>query len=91
VKHRYKKIMAALIVVCLIIAGGVVIVLIRSSHQPKTPAVTNSSNSSKPVTAGGVPVPSDSQIKAKAKGYYCPSWDAKPGQVASTICIPLDK
>lgn len=46
---------------------------------------------SKPITAGGREVPAGSAERAKAAGYYCPSWDARPGQVTSFICVKLDK
>jgi hypothetical protein len=45
----------------------------------------------KTMTAGGMKVPAAYQSKAMKLGYYCPSWDAKPGEISSEICIPLDK
>jgi len=60
-----------------------------TASQPITP--TSAPQSSQPVTAGGQPVPSAYQARAKAAGYYCPSWAAAPGTTASDICIPLDK
>lgn len=38
----------------------------------------------------GTPVPADSQARAKAADYYCPSWDPQPGRMMPDICSPLD-
>lgn len=54
-------------------------------------------SSPKKPTAGGVTyengklVPADSQARAKEAGYYCPSWDAKPGAASADFCVTLDK
>ena len=42
-------------------------------------------------TVSGEIVPSKWIDKAKSLGYYCPSWDAKPGQIVSDICYKLSK
>lgn len=52
---------------------------------PKTPA------SDKATYNNGTPVPDDSQARAKTAGYYCPSWDAKPGEFTPNFCASLDK
>ena len=59
--------------------------------EPKLPTTTSDNNSDQTITAGGQPVPASSQAKAKKLGYYCPSWESKSGNVASTVCIVLDK
>ena len=83
------------IAVILISAGSLTAYLLlgskyHSSGGASMPSV-QPSPVSKPLTAGGIPVPVKSRNQALKAGYYCPSWDATPGQVASTICIPLDK
>ena len=40
---------------------------------------------------GGFQMPAHSVDRAVKAGEYCPSWDAKPGQLAADICLPLDK
>ena len=34
-------------------------------------------------------IPVQSREKAKKAGYYCPSWDAQPGEIVSNICIKI--
>lgn len=56
-----------------------------SPPAPKDPA------SDKATYSNGTPVPDDSQTRAKAVNYYCPSWDAKPGELTPDFCASLDK
>ena len=54
--------------------------------QTKTPA--SGSQPNREVTYDhGIVVPTDSQNRAKATGYYCPSWDG----ALEDICVTLDK
>ncbi len=48
-------------------------------------------SSEKVITYGaGLIVPVDSQAKALKLGYYCPSWDANPGEMTADYCVTLD-
>ena len=42
-------------------------------------------------TTTGLTVPANWVSKAKNLGYYCPSWNAKPGEIVSQICYKLAK
>jgi len=91
-RRQYLRIFALAVV----ILGGLVVfgsshkaTTQKSTTRPTTKASTSSSAST--LTAGGQPVPAAYQAKAKALGYYCPSWDSTDAQAASTICLPSDK
>jgi hypothetical protein len=93
---RKKKtyLLALILIVCALVVLGVIV--FSSKSKPKATSSHTSTPISKPtttniLTAGGQPVPKAWQAKAKALGYYCPSWDAQPGQISSDICLPLDK
>lgn len=60
--------------------------------KPKT-RITNpkSVNNSVVLMAGNISVPVSFQARAKKLGYYCLSWDAKPGIITPDTCIPLNK
>ena len=59
------------------------------NHSQQTQSPTNTA--AQKLTANGQVIPPDSVARAKAAGYYCPSWDTSAGSVASTICYKLDK
>jgi len=91
---------AALLLV--IVAPFTLVITLSRSHQstPVHKAAINNTQINKQLTppqpsqtlsAGGKPVPASSAARAKSAGYYCPSWDAAPGTIASAICYPLDK
>ncbi len=67
----------------------VLIVLIFEGYNLLQKKITQTTNYLKTVT--GQIVPSKWIDKAKNLGYYCPSWDAKPGQIVSDICYKLAK
>jgi len=82
--------------------GALVIVLAAGAlayqhyHRPAPPTVqmqpAKGPSTPGPIQTGGHPlssVPAQSQQRAKAAGYYCPSWDASPGQVSPSICYPI--
>lgn len=65
-------------------------------HQKNPGTPQNGSPKSKPTVKpvtyqNGKVVPVSSQARAKVAGYYCPSWDAKPGENSTDICVSLDK
>lgn len=75
------------------------VLLLWHAHQPKPkPGASHQAVAqqrmgapAKPLSAGGQPVPPSLQQKARAKGYYCPSWNAQPGQAAPDVCYSLDR
>lgn len=87
-----KKIRFIVIIILLtsLVAG---IFLIYRIHQNdyNSPKLVLKPGVSHSITAGGVAVPTYLQARAIKAGYYCPSWAAKPGQVSTTICMPLDR
>ena len=89
-RKKIKFISVIILLVFLVIGALVIYRLHEESHSTRSPA-SNSTTSNKPLTAGGVTVPTYLQARARKMGYYCPSWAAKPGQVSTTICLPLDK
>jgi flagellar basal body-associated protein FliL len=88
-----KKLKFILVIILLVVlvAGLLVIHRINQESHSSLKSVSKSRTSSQPLTAGGVVVPAYLQTRAKKVGYYCPSWAAKPGQVSTTICMPLDQ
>lgn len=73
--------------IALVILAAVAWQVVRAQDHknPVRPSTTP------PLMAAGRPVPADSVKRAQSKGYYCPSWDAKPGQVVPEICYPLSR
>jgi Tfp pilus assembly protein PilV len=87
-------------IACLLAILIIAVVLLSSISSTKQPKTINSVKSSTTnnkqqtlttVKAGGMTVPTKWQAKAESLGYYCPSWDASPGQITSGVCYPLDK
>lgn len=83
--------------ICSVIVLAVILILWHG-HQQKPKANTSTRITTpatnmppKPLTAGGQPVPPSLQQKARTKGYYCSSWDTKPGQAAPDVCYSLDQ
>jgi len=76
----------------LIVAGVIVLWISHNHHTPASvpPATSHAAAPNQTLTAGGEPVPTSEVARAKKAGYYCPSWDAQPGQVSSGVCLPLD-
>lgn len=79
-------------------AIGLVILAVACSflyfndNKPNSrPTKQESHSTAQNLTAGGVVVPEKYVKKAKSLGYYCPSWAAKPGEIASDTCLTLDK
>ncbi|HET9721841.1 MAG TPA: hypothetical protein VFP32_02315 [Candidatus Saccharimonadales bacterium] len=66
-------------------------VLLVAHHPDSSKPASRSASTPRPLTAGGQPVPAAWQTKARSLGYYCPSWNVKPGQLPSDVCMPLDK
>lgn len=87
IKHTLAIIYAAILILAVAL---LVIILFRKGPGVPQNKTTGSAQKS-PLTAGGAPVPTQWQAKARRLGYYCPSWSAGPGEAASNICIPLDK
>lgn len=86
----------AVVILLIIVGGGLLgLLLIRQSPSSvsanQTTAKPKSNVTRAPLSAGGVVVPAAFVNRARSLGYYCPSWAAQPGVVASTICVPLDK
>lgn len=91
-----KRVLIVTAAVAAVILAGAIIWW-SNGHQAK-PDAPQTTASAKPspqatttVTAGGQSVPEQFWSKARALGYYCPSWDAKPGEIASNACIKLDQ
>jgi cytoskeletal protein RodZ len=62
-----------------------------TTAQPTPTPATPPSTGDTPVTyEHGKVVPTDSQARAKAASYYCPSWDAAPGSYSTDECVTLD-
>lgn len=90
-----KRLLIGAFVVLVILASGLFVWHERESKPMPSPSQSvetqqKASTPASPVTAGGQPVPTSSQQKARAEGHYCPSWDAKPGQISPDICYSLD-
>ncbi|HET9850289.1 MAG TPA: hypothetical protein VFP35_01555 [Candidatus Saccharimonadales bacterium] len=83
-----NRVLVAVAILALVIAGFILHSLQAKPTPP--PVKPKSSAQSKPLTAGGQPVPAAYQARARKLGYYCPSWAAKPGTPVSTACLPLD-
>lgn len=77
-----------------LIIGGLVWHYHKPYYHSSQPSSTNITQPTSPPTnsSGNHPlssVPAGSRQRAKAAGYYCPSWDARPGQVSPSICYPI--
>ena len=87
-----KKRKSAVIIGIVLIGAAIIVVGLLIFRQNNSTKVQNTPpRESSSLTVGGEPVPAESQAEARRLGYYCPSWDAKPGQVAPDICLKLDK
>ena len=86
----YKLIAVLMLVVAIALLIWLVIANRNQGQKHTTIPTTNTSSTTKPLTANGQPVPVQSVQRAKSAGYYCPSWDAKPGSIVPTVCYKLD-
>lgn len=93
--HKYSRQLLILLVLGLLAGAGFVWVIFGRTATNKQPVINTvsprPSDSTKPLTASGVAVPTAWQTRARSLGYYCPSWAAKPGEIVSSVCLPLDK
>ena len=67
----------------------VLLVLLFGGYSLLQKKINQASNYLK--TVSGQIVPSKWMDRAKSLGYYCPSWNAEPGQIVSDICYKLAK
>jgi hypothetical protein len=79
-------------IVLLAVMALVILISMRKNSSHPNPSNNNTKpvTTQKTLTANGQTVPYRYAEKAKSLGYYCPSWDAKPGEIAPTICYKLD-
>lgn len=56
----------------------------------KRPAAATAGSTAPATYGGGILVPADSQAKARALDYYCPSWDSQPGRMTPDFCTAID-
>jgi hypothetical protein len=78
-----------LLLIMIVIIGLIVIgwtIYIRHNPSGESAAAGSSSNKTACSISG---VPEQFCARAKKAGYYCPSWDVKPGQVAPAICYKI--
>lgn len=79
-------------ILLLVLAVGTIIIYRQYQVVGQVRTTTAASSSTgKTLTAGGIAIPAASQARAQAAGYYCPSWDVKPGQASPDYCTALDR
>jgi hypothetical protein len=62
---------------------------IYSYHQTSNQVKLDNNANPKQTSCSISGVPAQFCTRAKQDGYYCPSWDAKPGQIAPDICYKV--
>ena len=75
------------LLVVLIIAGSIWIFYLNRGLAKETVINSQPAASSPACTIKGVPA--SLCVKAKSLGYYCPSWDARPGQIVPDYCYKV--
>ena len=98
--NKRKALLSTVLVIVIILEAilyGSIYYNAVQAHK-KTPAhtttkvvTTTKPTYATPLKAGTYVVPVQWQSRARSVGYYCPSWNSTPGQIAPDICLPLNK
>jgi hypothetical protein len=84
-KGMSKRKQAIAIIAVIVIVTGIIMSITLSRTKNIRPARSGE----RALTAGGEQIPKQDQTRAKAAGYWCPSWDSKG--TAPDYCLTLDK
>lgn len=91
-KFKGRVLVIVAVGVAVLVAVAVCLFLDFDNNQSDNrPARRSGPPAKHSLTASGVEVPQQFVEKAESLGYYCPSWAAKPGEVASGVCLKLDR
>ena len=77
-------------IIILVIIAGLILATHKTSNQKTASQQVNTKTSPTENTiCSRYNIPADSCNRAVQAGEYCPSWDAKPGQISSSFCIKI--
>jgi hypothetical protein len=85
VSHYKRTLLISIVAIVIVVAGIWLIRLNRDSVKNVSTSTATASQAACSIKN----VPEKFCAEAKATGYYCPSWGAKPGQVVSDICYKI--
>jgi regulatory protein YycH of two-component signal transduction system YycFG len=92
-KLSLKDVLLGIAIVFIVFSGALVTYYLWPPHKDIDKNVVASAKpniTSQLKTTNNIVVPKSLIKKARAAGYYCPSWNAQPGQIVSSICYPLN-
>ncbi len=85
----FSVIEVLLILVVVIAVSGMGWIMYTHIEASKNSTTTGGTSDSNQTSCSINGVPEQLCARAKQAGYYCPSWDTKPGQVAPEICFKV--